>query len=152
MMLRDRLDEALKQSLLQKDAIAVTTLRLVLAALKDRDITERGRGNMCGVDDAEIMALLQSMIKQRKESMQFYERGGRAALAEQEAQEIQVISQFLPPQLSNEETAMAVRDAVDEIGAGSLKDMGRVMGFLKQRYSGRMDFGKAGAMLRSRLS
>lgn len=152
MMLRDRLNDALKQSQLAKDAIAVATVRLVMAALKDRDITERGRGNMRGLDDEQITALLRAMIKQRRESVQLYERGGRSELARQEAQEIEVIKQFLPVPLNEEETAAAVRDAVDEIGAGGLKDIGRVMGVLKRRYSGRMDFAKAGMMVRNKLT
>lgn len=151
-MLRDQLSEALKEALLAKDDIAITTVRLVLAALKDRDITERSRGNMQGLDDDRIAAMLQAMVKQRRESIQLYNRGGRPDLAQQEAREIDVILRFLPQQLSEEETAAAVQDALDETGAGGLKDMGRVMGLLKQRYGGRMDFAKAGAMLRSKLA
>lgn len=151
-MLRIRLNDALKQLQLSRDTVAVATVRLVLAALHDRDITERRRGNMDGLPDEQIVALLQAMIKQRRESIQLYEQGNRPDLARQEAEEIDVIRQFLPPLLSEEETVAAVHEAVDETGACALKDMGRVMGVLKQRYGGRMDFAKAGAMVRNKLA
>ncbi|MGZ8410392.1 MAG: GatB/YqeY domain-containing protein [Hyphomicrobium sp.] len=151
MTLRDRLNEALKSAMLARDATAVATVRLILAALKDRDITERGRGNPEGLTDLEIAELLQAMIKQRRESIQLYTQGGRPDLAKQEADEIEVIRQFLPKQMTSDEMAAAIDSAIDETGAGSLKDMGRVMGILKGRFAGRMDFAKASAIVRQRL-
>ncbi len=152
MVLREQLNESLKTAMLAKDALAVATLRLILATLKDRDIAERGKGNHGGLTDDQIVVLLQSMIKQRRESIQLYERGGRAELARQEAEEIAVIEQFLPPQMDDAEVESAVGDVIDEIGAGSLKDMGRAMALLHERYAGRMDFAKAGAAARARLA
>ena len=151
MTLRDRLNETLKSAMLARDATAVATVRLILAALKDRDITERGRGNPEGLTDLEIAELLQAMIKQRRESIQLYTQGGRPDLAKQEADEIEVIRQFLPKQMPSDEMAAAIDSAIDETGASSLKDMGRVMGILKGRFAGRMDFAKASAIVRQRL-
>lgn len=151
MTLRDRLNDALKSAMLARDATAVATVRLILAALKDRDITERGRGNPEGLTDAQIAELLQAMIKQRRESIALYTEGGRPELAQQEADEIEVIKQFLPKQMTPDEVAAAIDQAIDETEAGSLKDMGRIMGILKGRFAGRMDFAKAGAIVRQRL-
>jgi uncharacterized protein YqeY len=152
MILRERLNESLKTAMLEKDALAVATLRLILATLKDRDIAERSKGNHNGLSDDEIVALLQSMIKQRRESIQLYERGGRDELARQEAEEIAVIERFLPPQMNDAEVESAVGAVIDEIGAASLKDMGRAMALLRERYAGRMDFAKAGAAAKARLA
>jgi hypothetical protein len=149
--LRDRLNDALKSAMLARNATAVATVRLILATLKDRDIAERGRGNPEGLSDAQIEELLQSMIKQRRESMQLYTQGGRPELAQQEADETKVIKQFLPKQMSVDAMAAAVDQAIDETEAGSLKDIGRVMGVLRQRFPGRMDFAKASAIVRQRL-
>jgi hypothetical protein len=149
--LRDRLNDALKSAMLARNATAVATVRLILATLKDRDIAERGRGNPEGLTDAQIEELLQSMIKQRRESMQLYTQGGRPELAQQEADETKVIKQFLPKQMSVDAMAAAVDQAIDETEAGSLKDIGRVMGVLRQRFPGRMDFAKASAIVRQRL-
>jgi uncharacterized protein len=151
MTLRDRLNETLKSAMLARDATAVATVRLILAALKDRDITERSRGNPEGLDDIQIAELLQAMIKQRRESIQFYTKAGRPELAQQEADEIEVIKRFLPQQMSADAVAAAVDQAIAEIDAGSIKDTGRVMGLLKRRFAGRMDFSKAGARVRQRL-
>jgi uncharacterized protein YqeY len=149
--LRDRLNDALKSAMLARNATAVATVRLILAALKDRDITERGRGNPEGLTDAQIAELLQAMIKQRRESIALYTQGGRPELAQQEADEIEVIKQFLPKQMTPDEVAAAIDQAIDETEAGSLKDMGRIMGILKERFAGRMDFAKASAIVRQRL-
>jgi uncharacterized protein YqeY len=149
--LRDRLNDALKSAMLARNATAVATVRLILAALKDRDITERGRGNPEGLTDAQIAELLQAMIKQRRESIALYTQGGRPELAQQEADEIEVIKQFLPKQMTPDEVAAAIDQAIDETEAGSLKDMGRIMGILKGRFAGRMDFAKASAIVRQRL-
>jgi uncharacterized protein len=151
MTLRDQINEALKSAMLERDATAVATVRLILAALKDRDISERSRGNPEGLNDAEILELLQAMIKQRGESMRLYAQGGRPELAKQEADEVEVIKRFLPEQMSPDAVATAVDQAIDETAASSLKDIGRVMGVLRQRFPGRMNFAKAGEMVRARL-
>lgn len=150
--LRDRLNESLKAALLEQDEVAISTIRLVLAALKDRDIAERGKGNVSGLDDSEIAALLQSMIKQRRESITVYQQAGRTDLAEREAHEIDVIEQFRPPQIRGDHMNQAIAAVVEEVGATSLKEMGQVMAILKQRYGGRMDFTKASAAVRQRLN
>ncbi len=152
MILRERLNEALKTAMRAKDGCAVATLRLILATLKDRDIAERSRDNHTGLTDDQIVDLLQSMIKQRRESIQLYERGGRLDLARQEADEIAVIERFLPPQMNQAEVESAVGEVIEEIGAASLKDMGRAMALLRERYAGRMDFAKAGAAAKARLA
>ena len=150
--MRERLNESLKTAMLAKDRRAVATLRLILAALKDRDIAERGKDNHKGLANDEIVVLLQSMIKQRRESIELYERGGRAELARQETEEIAIIERFLPPQMSKAEVESAVGAVINEIGASSLKDMGRAMALLRERYAGRMDFAKAGAAAKARLA
>lgn len=150
-MLRSRLNEALKAAMLAKDARTVSTLRLILAALKDRDIAARGKGATEAISDEEIMQMLQSMVKQRRDSIAMYEQGGRLELAEQEAEEIKIIEQFLPRQLGEDEMRNAVNDVITEIGAGGLKDMGRTMGVLRERYAGRMDFAKASALVKQQL-
>lgn len=150
-MLRGQLDGALKAAMLARDQRAVSTIRLILAALKDRDIAERGRGNADGLGDAEILALLQSMIKQREESIRLYQKGGREDLATEEAGEIATIRQFMPAQLSEAEIAAIVDAVVEEIGASSLKEMGKVMGLLKERHAGCMDFTRASALVKERL-
>lgn len=150
--MREHLNESLKIAMLAKDGLAVATLRLILATLKDRDIAERGKGNHAGLTDDEIVVLLQSMIKQRRESIQLYERGGRAELARQEADEIAVIERFLPPQMDDAQVESAVAAVIDEISASSLKDMGRAMALLRERHAGRMDFAKAGAAAKARLA
>lgn len=150
-MLRARLNDALKAAMLAKDSRMVSTLRLILAALKDRDIAARSKGATDGVSDDEIMQMLQSMVKQRRESIAMYEQGGRLELAEQEAEEIKIIEQFLPRQMTEDEMREAVNEAITEIGAGGLKDMGRTMALLRERYAGRMDFSKASAIVKEQL-
>lgn len=151
-MMRTRLNEALKDAMRRRDACAVSTLRLISAAIKDRDIAARTNGNTDGVPDGEVMELLHKMAAQREESIAFYEQGGRLEQAERERQEQSVIRSFLPPQLDEEETRTAVEQVLNEIGAGSIKDMGRVMSELRARYAGRMDFGKASAVAKQQLS
>jgi uncharacterized protein YqeY len=151
-MLRTRLDEGLKAAMRARDACATSTMRLILAALKDRDITERGKGNPAGLSDEQILGMLRSMIKQRQESIRLYEQGGRSELANQEAAEITVIQQFLPAQMTAEAVEGAVSAVIEETGAATLKDMGMVMAVLKGRYPGQMDFAKAGALVKARLS
>ena len=150
-MLRTRLNDALKAAMKAKETRTLATVRLILAALKDRDIAARGKGNLEGIDEDGILAMLQSMIKQRRESIVLYEKGGRLDLARQEAEEITVIEQFLPRQLGEDEMAEAVKTVIQEVEAKSLKDMGRTMAALKERYAGRMDFHKASAQVKERL-
>ena len=151
-MLRPRLSDALKDALKSKDQIGLSTVRLILAALKDRDIAARGKGNKEGISDEDILGLLQGMIKQRQESIVLYEKGGRCELAEQERGEIAVIERFLPKQMGEDEVAKAVREAISETGAQSLKDMGKAMAALKGRYAGQMDFAKASALVKQTLA
>jgi uncharacterized protein YqeY len=152
MTLRTRLADALKTAMKAKDVRAVSTVRLILAALKDRDIAARGKGNHEGIDDAEILQMLQTMVKQREESISLYEKGGRLELAQQEQEEIDIIRGYLPKQLSEAEIAQAVKDIVAELGATNLKDMGRTMAALRERYAGQMDFAKASSALKAQLS
>jgi uncharacterized protein len=151
-MLREDLSEALKKAQKARDVRRVSTLRLILAALKDRDIAARGEGRGEGLADEEILGMLQTMIRQRRESIKFYEQGGRLELAEQEQQEIDIIEEYLPRQLSEAEIADAVGSAMDEIGATALKDMGRIMATLRERYTGQMDFGRASQIAKQRLT
>ena len=151
-MLRTRLRDALKISMKGKDAPTVSTLRLILAAIKDRDIAARDKGNKDGVTDDEILSLLQSMIKQRHESISLYEKGGRMELAQREAEEIAVIEEFLPEQMDDDEMAAVITAVIGEVGATSLKDMGKAMAALKANHPGTMDFSKASAMVKERLS
>ncbi len=150
-MLRDQLNEVLKTAMKAKEARTVSTVRLIRAALKDRDIAARGKGNGEGIGEAEILAMLQSMIKQRRESIEMYEKGGRIELAQQEAEEIEIIEGFLPEQMGEEAVEAAVKDVIKELDAQSLKDMGRTMGALKERYAGKMDFSKAGPLVKAQL-
>jgi uncharacterized protein YqeY len=151
-MLRARLNDELKAAMKAKDQRAVSTVRLILAALKDRDIAARGKGNTDGISEEEIGDLLQKMISQRRESIELYEQGNRQDLAQQEREEIQVIERFLPKQMDEADMGAAVSAVIAEVGAGSIKDMGRVMAALKQRHAGQMDFSKAGALVKQRLS
>jgi len=151
-MLRDELALAMKEALKNKEQRALSTIRLILAALKDRDIGARGRGNPDGVKDDEILLMLQSMIKQRNDSISMYEQGGRCELAEREQEEIEVIKRFMPQQLREEEVIEIVYATISELGASGLKDMGRVMASLKQRFSGRMDFSKASSIVKDKLA
>ncbi|MDW3206408.1 MAG: GatB/YqeY domain-containing protein [Alphaproteobacteria bacterium] len=150
--MRDELNKALKEGMRAKDDRAVSTLRLILAALKDRDIAARSKGNNDGISDDEVLQMLQSMVKQRKESIAMYEKGGRLELAEGEQAEIDVIQRFLPKQMSEAEIEAEVRSLIDEMGASSLKEMGAVMGELRTRFAGRMDFGKASPIVKQALS
>lgn len=151
-MLRTELNDSLKTAMRAKETVAVATIRLILAALKDRDIAARTKGNPDGLTDDEILQLLSSMIKQRRESIALYEQGGRVDLVEQEQGEIGVIERFLPKQLNEAEIKGAVDALILELGAGSIKDMGRVMQELRGRYAGQMDFGKASGMVRGALA
>lgn len=149
--MRDKLNEALKEAMRAKDQRAISTLRLILAALKDRDIASRGKSADGRITDDEILQMLQSMVKQREDSIAMYEQGGRLELAEQEQAEIDVIRRFLPKQMDEEEVQSAVDEIIAELGAGSLKEMGKVMAELRSRYAGRMDFGKASGLVKQKL-
>lgn len=151
-MLRNRITEALKAAMKAKETVALAAVRLIQAALKDRDIAARSKGNMDGVSDDEILSMLQSMIKQRRDSIEMYEKGGRPELAEREAQEIDVIEGFLPEQMDDDAVDAAIAAVIQELEAVSMKDMGRVMAALKERYAGSMDFAKASAQVKAKLS
>jgi uncharacterized protein YqeY len=151
-MLRTRLSGALKTAMKGKDAPTVSTLRLIMAALKDRDIAARGNGNKDGIPEEEILGLLQSMIKQRRDSIALYEKGGRMELAQQEAEEIAIIEEYLPQQMSDDDIAAAIDAVIEDAGAATLKDMGKVMAGLKEKHAGSMDFSMASAMVKERLT
>jgi uncharacterized protein YqeY len=151
MTLRERLQLGLKEAMRAKEADRLSTLRLINAAIKDREIALRGDGGEATVGDAEILGILGKMVKQRQESARAYEEGGRLELAEKELAEIRVIEEFLPRQLSGDEVEAAIAAAIAETGATSIRDMGRVMGVLKGKYTGQMDFGAVGPMIKNRL-
>jgi uncharacterized protein len=150
-MLRERFTEALKQAMKDKDALAVSTVRLVLAKLKEQDIEARGKGNAGGIGDTEIQQMLQSMIKQRRESIGLYEQGGRPELADKERGEIAIIERFLPKQLTEAELEAAVKETIAAVGAASIKDMGRTMAALRERYAGQIDNAKASQVVKRLL-
>ncbi|MDB2548714.1 GatB/YqeY domain-containing protein [Paracoccaceae bacterium] len=152
MSLRERITNGLKDAMREKDVARLSTLRLINAAIKDQDIAARGAGKTEGVNEGEILAILAKMVKQRIDSANVYEEGGRLELAEKERAEIKVIEGFLPRQLSETEIASAIDAAIDQTGASSIRDMGRVMGALKAAYAGQMDFGAAGALIKERLA
>ena len=152
MTLRERFNQALKDAMRARDQRRVSTLRLVLAALKDRDIANRSEDSREVIGDEEILSLLAKMIKQREESAQAFEAGGRPELAAGEREEIAIIREFQPAQMSDSETRAAIAAAVVEVGATSPKDMGKVMAALKSRYPGRMDFAKAAAIAKELLA
>lgn len=152
MDLRNRVSQSLKQAMKDKDSSRLATLRLINAAIKDQDIALRGQGNEDGVTDADILAILAKMTKQRQESARAYEEGGRIDLAEQELGEISIIEDFLPSQLDEDEIAQAIEAAISQAGAESLRDMGKVMAQLKADYAGQMDFGSVGPRVKDMLS
>ena len=152
MEMRDRITAALKDAMRAKEADRLSTLRLINAAIKDRDIALRGTAQEdAGVSEADILAILGKMVKQRHESARAYEEGGRLELAEKELSEIKIIEDFLPRQLSAAETQTAIDAAIAEVDAQSIRDMGKVMAVLKDRFTGQMDFAKAGPLVKSRL-
>lgn len=150
MGLRNRVNEALKSAMRDKDKERLSTLRLITAAIKDKDIAARGDTDE-GVSDDEILVLMGKMIKQRQDSARAYEEGARLELAEQERGEIKVIEEFMPRQLDTAETDAAIQAAIKEVGAESIRDMGKVIGALKSKYTGQLDFGKVGPMVKERL-
>ncbi len=150
-MLRKRLREELNLAMKARDQHKLSTLRLILAALKDRDIAARSNGQTDGVSDDDILQLLTKMVGQRRESIRLYEQGGRIDLAGREAEEIAIIETFLPRQLDDDEVEAAITEVIADVDAKGLKDMGPTMGALKERYAGRMDFAKAGKLVKQRL-
>jgi len=150
-MLRDDINSALKEAMKAGDARRVSTLWLVNAALKNADIEARGQGKGPLGDD-DTLGLLQKMIKQRYESVELYDKGGRAELAQQEREEIAIISAYLPKQMSEDEIKAAISDAVKDTGAAGMKDMGKVIAALKGKFAGRMDFAKASGLVKAMLT
>jgi uncharacterized protein YqeY len=148
--MRERFTTEMKEARKAGDKRKLGTVRLIQAALKDKDIELRGAGKGPASED-EILALLQKMIKQRQESIAMYEQGGRPELAQQEKEEAEVISSFLPQQMDEAEVKAAIEAAIAETGAASMKDMGKVVGVLRGKYAGRMDFGRASGLIKDLL-
>jgi uncharacterized protein YqeY len=151
MSLREKIAVELKAAMKNKAVERLSTLRLISAAIKDRDIALRGEGNDATVSDGDVMGILIRMVKQRQDSVRAYEEGGRLELAEKERDEIVVIEDFLPRQLNQAETAQAIDAELKELGATSIRDMGRIMAGLKAKYAGQMDFGIVGPLVKDRL-
>lgn len=151
MDLRTRVNTALKEAMKARDVDRLSTLRLINAAIKDREIAARGEGEDQTVGDDVVLSILGKMVKQRQESARAYEEGGRLELAEKELSEIHVIEEFLPRQLDDAETEAAVAKAIAEVSAESIRDMGKVMAVLKGKYTGQMDFGKVGPLVKAKL-
>ena len=151
MSVRDQLTRAMKEAMKEKNNIRLSTIRLINAAVKDKDINARTGGTGSGIPDAEIHALLHTMIKQRLESIKMYESGNRPDLVEQEESEIAVIREFLPPQMEGTELESTIKSLLTELGASTVKDMGRVMAALKEKYAGQMDMAAASAMVKQKL-
>jgi uncharacterized protein YqeY len=149
--MRDRINSALKEAMLAKDKPRISAIRLMMAAIKDRDIALRGDDGTNGLDEPEIMALLAKMVKQREDSAATYETAGRMELAEAERAEIEIIKSFLPKPLTADEVEAAIKQAMAETGASSIRDMGKVMSALKTQYAGRMDFSAAGGRVKAAL-
>lgn len=152
MDLRTQLNEEMKKAMREKDQVRLSTIRLILAAVKERDIQCRTQGASEFASEQDIMSLLQSMIKQRLDSCKTYNEGGREDLAKREQEEIDVIKSFLPAQLDETELEKALSDIIDQTGAADIKDMGKVMGELKKQYAGQVDMGKASSIVKKKLS
>ncbi|MFY9319090.1 GatB/YqeY domain-containing protein [Lentibacter algarum] len=150
--MRDEINAALKQAMKDKNSNRLSTLRLISAAIKDRDIAARSDGNDARVSDEDVLAILVKMVKQRQESARVYEEGNRLDLSERELSEIVIIEEFLPRQLSAEKTEAVIAQAISDTGAESIRDMGKVMGILKSKYTGQIDFGAAGALVKAALT
>ncbi|MCD8497833.1 MAG: GatB/YqeY domain-containing protein [Alphaproteobacteria bacterium] len=148
---RAEFSAAMKEAMKNKDTVGLATVRLIQAALKDRDISARGQGKTEGIDDNEILSMLGTMIKQRQESLKTYREAGREDLAEREQEEIQVIQRFMPKQLSDEELEATIKVLIKKTGAAGIKDMGKVMNALKSDYAGQADMGKAGSVVKQLL-
>ncbi len=152
MQKRTEINTALKEALKRQDKLAVSTVRLIMAAIKDRDIGAVGQGRTEGIEESEILQLLSSMIKQRQDSSRQYSEAGRDDLAEREEGEIEIIRGFLPRQLSDAEVEDLIATIIGEVGAVGIKDMGKVMGVLKERYAGQVDMAKAGSAVKKKLA
>ena len=153
MNLLDKVNTQLKESALKQDKDKVLTLRLIVSAVKDKEIEKRGAGvKDASIKDEDVIAVLNKMLKQRRESLEIYKKASRNDLAEKEDKEINIIQEFLPKQLDDSETKKACESAIKDSGAASIKDMGKAMGILKSKYSGSIDFSKAGALLKELLS
>jgi uncharacterized protein len=150
-MLRDDINAAVKEAMKAKDERKLSTLRMVNSTIKNADIDARGQGKP-PLSDADLLSLLQKMIKQRQESVELYEKGGRAELAAQEREEIAVITAYLPQQMSDDDMKAAIAGEIAELGAAGMKDMGKVIAALKAKYAGQMDFGKASGMVKAALN
>ena len=151
-MLREEINAALKTAMKARDTKTLSTLRLVTAALKDKDIQARGEGNEDGTSEADVLALLQKMIKQRRESIKMFEEGGKAEAAANEQEEIDVIERFLPKALSEDETKAAIAALIEELQPAGMQDMGKVVGALKERYAGQLDMAKVAPLVKQALS
>ncbi len=150
-MLREDLQNALKEAMKSKNMMETNAIRMIIAGLKEKDVDARGKGKE-KAEDSELLSMMQTMIKQRRESIEMFEKGGRPELAEKEQNEITVIERFLPKMLSSEETEAAVKEVIETVGATSMKDMGKVMSELRSKYAGQMDFGAVSALIKSLLS
>lgn len=151
-MIRERLNEEMKNAMRAKDKPRLSTIRLINAAIKDRDIVLRGEDNAEGVNDEGILGILAKMISQREDSASTYDEAGRIELAEREREEMSIIRDFMPRQLSQDEVQSAINAVIAETSATSIRDMGRIMGALKDKYAGQMDFGKVGAQVKALLA
>ncbi len=149
-MLREDLQNALKEAMKDHDMATVSAVRMIIAGQKEKDVAARGAGKACA-SDAELLAMMQTMIKQRAESSRIYTEGSRPELAAKEDAEIKVIERFLPKQMDEEETKAAIAAAIAKTGAAGMKDMGKVMAELKTAYAGQMDMGKASALIKTML-
>jgi uncharacterized protein YqeY len=150
-MLRDDINNAVKEAMKAKDERKLSTLRMVNATIKNADIDARGNGKP-PLSDADLLGVLQKMIKQRQEAVELYDKGGRAELAAQEREEIAVISAYLPKQMSDDDVKKAIAEAIGETAAAGMKDMGKVIAVLRAKYAGQMDFGKASGLVKAALS
>ena len=149
--MREKLNSELKKSIINKDLVATKTIRLIIAAIKDRDIVDRTEGNQNGIGEADIIALLKKMQKQREESIKLYLKGNRIDLVQSEEDEIKIIKEFLPKQMNDDEIVNLVKEAIKLKDAKSIRDMGKVMNYLKENYSSKMDFSKASKFLKEIL-
>lgn len=149
---RTELNAALKEAMKAKDEMTLNTVRMIISKMKEQDIEARVKGNMDGIPDAQILSLMQGMVKQRQESAKMYRDGSRPELAEKEDAEIVIIEKFLPKQMSDDEIAAVVAELIVKTGAAGIKDMGKIMGELKNNYAGQLDMGKAGDLIKQKLA
>ena len=150
-MLREDLQNALKTAMLAKDTVTTSAVRMIIAGQKEKDVEARGKGAK-EATDAELMAMMQGMIKQRNDSIKMYIDGNRPELAEKEKAEIAIIERFLPKQMTEAEIETVIKDIIAEVGASSMKDMGKIMGVLKAKYTGQLDMGKANGIIKASLT